>query len=37
MLDDRDYKNSEDHLEKVIFEIVLQLKCKQSTCFDKTC
>ena len=31
MLDDGDYENSKDGLEKVIFEIVLQLKCKENT------
>ena len=31
MLDDGDYENSKGDLEKVIFEIVLQLKCKENT------
>ena len=31
MLDDGDYENSKGDLEKVIFEIVLQLKCKEYT------
>ena len=31
MLDGGDYENSKEHLEKVIFEIVLQLKCKENT------
>ena len=31
MLNDGDYKNSKGDLEKVIFEIVLQLKCKENT------
>ena len=31
MLDDGDYENSKGDLEKVIFEIVLQLKCKANT------
>ena len=31
MLDDGDYENSKGGLEKVIFEIVLQLKCKENT------
>ena len=31
MLDDGDYENSKDDLEKVIFEIALQLKCKENT------
>ena len=30
-LDDGDYENSKGDLEKVIFEIVLQLKCKENT------
>ena len=31
MLDDEDYENSKDNLEKVTFEIALQLKCKENT------
>ena len=31
MLDDGDYENSKDDLEKVIFEIAMQLKSKGNT------
>ena len=31
MLNDGGYENSKGDLEKVIFEIVLQLKCKENT------